>query len=127
MTFVLVKERTFRWPVRVTLPTDQGKQTTNEFTGHFRLLPVDEFNKKNKAWIEALSDDLDKANELRFALVSEILTGWDGVVDTDNNPVPFSDETLKALCTFAVVVKAITDAYGEALEPAGERARRKGN
>lgn len=127
MTFVLIKSRTFSWPVRVTMPTDAGKQSTNEFTGKFRLMPADEFNRKNTEWMDKFVEDQEAAHKLRCAMVAEVLIGWDGVVDEDNQPVPFTDETLKALCEYAIIVQAITEAYKAAVSTEGQKKRRQGN
>jgi hypothetical protein len=127
MTFKLVKDHTFKWPVRVRLPNDKGKQTVHEFTGHFRLLPADEFERKQREWLDALSSETEAAFELREKLVGEVLIGWEGVVDEDNQAVTFSDEALKAYCRFGVQAQAVQDAYSEALSPEGQKARRRGN
>lgn len=127
MTFVLAEQYTFNWPVKIILPDTTGKQVTRTFTGHFKLMEADEFNSKTRARFDAISDDVDRATAIRTELVMDVMTGWEGVVDEDNNPVPFSLDTLKHACRYGPIAQAIFEAYKEALTPAGEKARRKGN
>lgn len=129
MTFVLKKkQRTFTWPVRVTLPTDKGTKVTSEFTGHFRLVEGDRFTALQDAWISVFNTDPVESFTKRVELVAEVLVGWDGVVDEDSNEaVPFTDETLKLACREQPFVRAVSDAYAEAISPDGQKKRKSGN
>lgn len=129
MTFVLKKkQRTFTWPVRVTMPNDKGQKVTNEFTGHFRLVEGDRFAALQDAWVNLFNTDPVESYAKRIELVTEVMYGWDGVVDDDTNEaVPFTDETIKLACRDAPFVRAVTDAYNEALAPEGSKKRRSGN
>lgn len=127
MTFVLAKQYEFTWPVTVTLPDEKGKHVTRTFTGHFRMMEQGEFKEMNDALQRALAEDISQAQDTTTEIVVRTMTGWDEVVDEDNQPIAFSEDTLRAACRFGPICRAIYEAYKDAVNPDGVKARRKGN
>lgn len=105
--FKISQSETYSWPVRVQIPTDDGKFHTHSFTAHFRRLPQSRFEELLAA--EAKDRDIAAA----------VMSGWgDDVLDVDDNPVPFSETTLVQFLDFPGVAGAVVIAYAESLQGA---------
>lgn len=105
--FKISQSETYSWPVRVQIPTDEGKFHTHSFTAYFRRVPQSRFE-------ELLAND---ARDRDIAAV--VMAGWgDDVVDVDDNPVAFSDAALAQFLDFPGVAAAVVIAYAESLQGA---------
>ena len=100
--FVLKADHEFDWPVTVRIPIDGGKYASQTFTARFRLPSKDEMT--NMAAV--LGDDAANARK--------VMVGWDGIVDEQKQPVPFSDEALDALLGVPWARVAIWQAFIDA-------------
>jgi hypothetical protein len=114
MGFTVRKEHSFKHDVKVRIPTDGGYKTET-FKGHFKVLPRDE--------AIALRDRDDADDDLAF--ISEVLIGWEGVTDEDEDktPIEFNDEARDLLCGAPYVAVAVVQTYMNAIL-GGERKRK---
>lgn len=76
----------YRWPVKVVVPTDDGKTLTQDFTAVFKRI--------TQTQVEAFTADLIAAKITDKDIVKQVLIGWQNIVDDNGNQVPFS-ETLR--------------------------------
>lgn len=93
-------EKIVKWPVTVRVPIDGGRSTEETFTGHFKLLT------KSRA------DELDAGTV--YELLSEVLVGWDGVLDEDGADVAFTPDHRDALFEFQHTRDGVLEAYRRA-------------
>jgi hypothetical protein len=130
------ENKTIIWPVKVEVAADGGKTQRFEFTGVFKLLNDDQRDALEQATdTPALAteggDAADAAPALagawKDAMIDRILwtmTDWKGVVGDDDQPLPFSRDSLRAAArgTRGVsVLRAINMAIGEISQ--GARAK----
>jgi hypothetical protein len=100
--FVLREQYTCAWPVKVAVPTTNGRVDRQEFTATFRVLSMERVRELTEGRpIE--SADVD--------LLREAWTGWDGVVDVDDNPVAFSHYDRDRMLSIPFVRRAVGEAF----------------
>ena len=78
---------TFKWPIRAKVPVDGGKYEESTFDLVFKRLSRSEF----ETWLQRV----DRGEINPAAGLAEIIVGWDGVVDSDGQEVPFSQDKLR--------------------------------
>jgi len=120
MALRLSQSASYKWPVKIVIPADGGKRETFTFDAEFRRLKqsriaeIMEFGqRKNRG--ETLEPGQDMSD---MELLGEILCGWDGVVDDDDTPIPFSKSSLEQLCELPTVAGQIAEAWLGSLQKA---------
>lgn len=116
--FKLDLSKTFKWPVKFTVVDNNGRQQAHEIKLEFKRVSAEE-SKRLLADIQAAEKDR-KANEDEGIVLSpreqveseadfllQVVTGWEGVADENNNALPFNKENLIAL------INAIPNLIGE--------------
>tara|TARA_Y100000015_G_scaffold6402_1_gene5869 strand:- start:2927 stop:3250 length:324 start_codon:yes stop_codon:yes gene_type:complete len=103
MGFKYTKVTSYKWPVTVELP-DNGQYKKETFTACFK-----------KVGRKAFEDLDDEATE---ALMYEVLVGWEGITDEDNEDVPYSDEVKQDLLDDTYFVRGLMTSYLESLKGA---------
>lgn len=101
MAFVLKKTASYKWPVKVEVPTDGGKFETQTFDAVFKKMSR-----------SAFGDLLEKGED---ALLEQILEGWEGINDENGKEVPFTQKNKKELCDDPYVVRALIGAYADSV------------
>ncbi|RWR28702.1 hypothetical protein D2T29_15840 [Sinirhodobacter populi] len=96
MKFVLVQSPTVWWPVTVRVPDDAtpGKMSEQKLKVQFVIRDRDQTLDRQEEYA-ALETERERLAFEEDDMVS-IIRGWDGVVDGNGNPVPFSEEMLRA-------------------------------
>lgn len=84
MSFKLIPNPTFKATVNLTVP---GQENPGQIEFEFRHMTSDGL----KAWFE------DGREKTSAEALSEVIVGWNGVLNTDDNPLPFSAERLAEL------------------------------
>lgn len=120
MALRLSQSAAYKWPVKITIPTDGGKRETFTFDATFNRLKQSRIteiieNGQRKSRGEPLEPGQDLSD---FEVMSEILAGWDGVVDDDNKPIAFSQSSLEQLCELPTVAGQIAEAWMASLQKA---------
>lgn len=88
MAFKITQSDTFRWPVKVSIPKDGGGYEVGTFDAVFKRLPRSES--------EALGEKVVAGEIEGIDAVRQILVGWHGVMDGDQE-VPFSESNRERL------------------------------
>ena len=119
MAFVLKQSDSYTWPVSIKLPANGGKRERQTFDAEFWRLPQSRINeiqeqvqKRIKA-AERGDDALEGITDQSIA--DEILVGWDGIVDGEGEPVPFSKGSKAQLLDVPMLAGALISAYFESL------------
>lgn len=127
--FVLRKNMTCRWPVKVIEPHPEkaGETTESEFTIELLIIDRDqrEANDRERQRLldvlqaaETPADIVSARDALRgFAdeRYREAIVGWSGIEDDERKPFEFSSEALSILLSNDYVRRAIDVAYNEAV------------
>jgi len=124
MALVLKQKEPYRWPLKITLPTDDGKRVTESFTGIFAWLNqsrIEEIRRTVRMQSMGLADpDQQEIDDISAA--KEVLVGWADVLDDEGDEVPFSDRALDQLLQLPTVAGQIVKQWQQSLE-----AAKKGN
>lgn len=113
MTFKLSLSKTFSWPVEFSFPAESGGELeTATFTATFlRVTNAESFQKIR-----------DSAKDDHVALASEVLQGWEGLVDEEGEEFPYSEENKKLLFEqFTAMAPALLATWESAM---GEAAKK---
>ena len=119
MAFVLKQSDSYTWPVSIKLPANGGKRERQTFDAEFKRLPQSRINEiqllaNNRVKALERGDDVgDGISDLSIA--DEILVGWDGIVDGDGEPVPFSKGSKTQLLDVPFMAGAIIEAFFDSL------------
>ena len=124
MALVLKQKEPYRWPLKITLPADDGKRATESFTGIFAWLSqsrIEEIRRTVRMQSMGLADpDQQEIDDISAA--KEVLVDWDDVFDDEGDAVPFSDRALDQLLKLPTVAGQIVKQWQQSLE-----ATKKGN
>jgi hypothetical protein len=119
MALRLTQSPTYKWPVKVTLPTDDGGATFT-FQAVFRRLNQSRITElitasQAKARGEEIDPDLDMSD---LDLLSEFMAGWHDVLDDDGEQIPFDRANLSKLAELATAPNQILEQYAASLRGA---------
>jgi hypothetical protein len=103
---------TYTWPVSVPFPADGGLIKKAEFTATFAY--------HDAQAVQDIRDRIDISSDA-ISPFMEIITGWSGIKDEDNNEIEFSRDSLAALLKIPSAPYAIMEAYAASLR--GQRAK----
>lgn len=123
--FVLDTESTFRWPVVVPVPSasNPGQKQQSRFIAEFvhisqerRLELLAEHREEMKRYQDLPAEEqIEGLFNLSQRVLNEVLVGFAGIVDRDQKPVEFNDETKLSVITHQMVWPRIFKAYNEAI------------
>jgi hypothetical protein len=118
MSFKLNQSETYDWPVPLLIPTDNGKKIKANFDATFRRLTQTRINaivRQAKAFER--SRVYDEEAELQDQdTAREILAGWNGVLDDDDEQIPFSESALNKMLDIPTVAAQIVRAWFESID-----------
>ena len=119
MAFVLKQSDSYTWPVSIKLPANGGKRERQTFDAEFKRLPQSRINeiqelvqKRLKATERGEEPAVDISDQ---SIAEEILVGWEGIVDGDGEPVPFSQTSKAMLLDVPMMAPALINAFFESL------------
>lgn len=97
MAFKLARKETYETEIAVSMPGDKGKRTTEKFLARFKHV------------------ELTRLDELRSVphreVLDEVLVGWSGMVDENDEPVPFNNETRAAVYEIPQAFEALVQGF----------------
>ena len=125
MAFVLKQSDSYRWPLKLRIPTDGGKKEVSTFDIEFKRLSQEKIDQLAKL---AKDIELGRVEEDEYdfkKLIGDIVIGWDGVVDDSGEKVPFSQNSLDQLLSIATVPNQILRTLFESLNTEEKPGKRK--
>ena len=122
MAFILQQSDTYSWPITLVLPVDGGRREKHTFDGEFRRLPQSRINQIVKLARKTDAGYLDDDEILDDQeAATELLVGWSGVVDDDNEEIPFSADKLKQLLEIPTIAGQIVRVWFDSIEVAKKK------
>lgn len=119
MAFVLKQSDSYTWPVSIKLPANGGKRERQTFDAEFKRLPqsrINEIQREVQLRVKANEKGEDTGEGVSDqSIADEILVGWDGIIDGDGEPVPFSNAVKAQLLDVPMMAGALVAAYFESL------------
>lgn len=119
MGFKISTAASYPWPVAGELA---GARFS--FTAHFAFLDQERIEQlligaaKRTALLQRGEDDPELASYNARAMAAEVLVGWEGVTDDDDEPVPFSAAAADRFLRIQGVAAVICEAWQESLQGA---------
>lgn len=98
----LARNPEFTHNVTVRVPVDGG-HSEQTFKARYRVVP----------WKELTAHESDPEEQAR-----QVLIGWEGIVDDDENPIPYSDAARDELLSMMFVRLPVLRTYVEAITSA---------
>jgi hypothetical protein len=119
VAFVLKQSDSYTWPVSIKLPANGGKRERQTFDAEFKRLPQSRINEiqlqvQQRMKAAERGDDTGEGISDQ-SIADEVLVGWDGIVDGDGEPVPFSKGSKAQLLDVPMMAGAIIEAFFESL------------
>jgi hypothetical protein len=119
VAFVLKQSDSYTWPVSIKLPANGGKRERQTFDAEFKRLPqsrINEIQREVQLRVKANEKGEDTGEGISDqSIADEILVGWDGIIDGDGEPVPFSNAVKAQLLDVPMMAGALVAAYFESL------------
>jgi hypothetical protein len=119
VAFVLKQSDSYTWPVSIKLPANGGKRERQTFDAEFKRLAqsrINEIQREVQLRVKANEKGEDTGEGVSDqSIADEILVGWDGIVDGDGEPVPFSNAVKAQLLDVPMMAGALVAAYFESL------------
>jgi hypothetical protein len=119
VAFVLKQSDSYTWPVSIKLPANGGKRERQTFDAEFKRLAqsrINEIQREVQLRVKANEKGEDTGEGISDqSIADEILVGWDGIVDGDGEPVPFSNAVKAQLLDVPTMAGALVSAYFESL------------
>lgn len=119
MAFVLKQSDSYTWPVSIKLPANGGKRERQTFDAEFKRLAqsrINEIQREVQLRVKANEKGEDTGEGVSDqSIADEILVGWDGIIDGDGEPVPFSNAVKAQLLDVPMMAGALVAAYFESL------------
>lgn len=112
MAFVLKQSDNYSWPVTVEYPIDGGRFEKHTFDAQFKRL--------SQSRIEEIMSDAINGQLKDVEVASELLVGWAGVTD-GNEQIPYSEKTKAEVLNMPLVASSLVKAWMESL--AGARKK----
>ena len=119
MGFKLFTATSYPWPV-----AGRVADTRFTFTAQFAFLDQERIDyllvasAKRAALLKRGEDDPELEGITSRAIAAEVLVGWSGVTDDNDEPVEFSAAAADKFLRIQGVARAVADAWGESLEGA---------
>ena len=107
MGFKLDQSGTYKWPVTVEVPVDDGRHDKQKFDGEFKRI--------TQSRIREMGQLIETGDLTDVDLVKEVLVGWDGIEDDQGNQLKFSQAKLKQLLDVPMVATAIATSFFDSI------------
>ena len=107
MGFKLDQSGTYKWPVTVEVPVDDGRHDKQKFDGEFKRI--------TQSRIREMGQLIETGDLTDVDLVKEVLVGWEGIEDDQGNELKFSQSKLKQLLDVPMVATAIATAFFDSI------------
>lgn len=121
MQFKLSDTDRYWWPVIVRIPDPQNPGRILEQTFQAEFEPLSPEAESEAAEVAAGLNSLREILDHSIAQAARVVKNWDGVVDGEKNPVPFSPDKLRLALGKTWFRIGVNEAYQQSLK--GEAAR----
>lgn len=125
MAFVLKQSATYTWPVSFRVPMDGGKYDKQSFDAEFKRLPqsrINEIQSEVQLRIKAAEKgDPVESDISDISIASEVLTGWAGIIDDDNEEIAYSETSKAQLLNVPMMAGSIIESYFDSV--AGKKTK----
>ena len=111
MALVLKDSDSYSWPIVYRQPVSGGRREKQEFEAEFKRLPQSRINQIQDLAQKVIDKDPDAAEISDVSIADEVLVGWDGIVDSDGEEIPYSKGTKAQLLELPMMAGTLIEAY----------------
>jgi len=111
MALVLKDSDSYSWPIVYRLPVSGGRREKQEFEAEFKRLPQSRIIQIQSLAKKLASADADAVEISDVSIADEVLVGWDGIIDSDGEPIAFTRRTKDQLLELPMMAACLIEAY----------------
>jgi hypothetical protein len=111
MALVLKDSDSYTWPIVYRQPVSGGRREKQEFEAEFKRLPQSRINAIQDLAQKVIDKDPEAAEISDVSIADEVLVGWDGIVDSDGEVIPYSKGTKAQLLELPMMAGTLIEAY----------------
>ena len=111
MALVLKDSDTYTWPIVYRQPVSGGRREKQEFEAEFKRLPQSRINQIQELAQKVIDKDSDAPEISDVGIADEVLVGWDGIVDSDGEVIPYSKGSKAQLLELPMMAGTLIEAY----------------
>lgn len=111
MALVLKDSDSYTWPIVYRQPVSGGRREKQEFEAEFKRLPQSRINAIQDLAQKVIDKDPEAAEISDVSIADEVLVGWDGIVDSDGEVIPYSKGTKAQLLDLPMMAGTLIEAY----------------
>ena len=115
MARVLKDSDSYSWPIVYRLPVSGGRREKQEFEAEFKRLPQSRIIEIQKLAKKLANGDAENAEISDVSIADEVVVGWEGIVDGDGEPLPFTRRTKEQLLELPMMAGTLIEAYFNSL------------
>jgi hypothetical protein len=113
MALVLKDSDSYSWPIVYRQPVSGGRREKQEFEAEFKRLPqsrITEIQELVQQRIDGAEIDISDVS-----IADEVVVGWEGIVDGDGEPIPYTRRTKEQLLELPMMAGTLIEAYFNSL------------
>ena len=111
MALVLKDSDSYTWPIVYRQPVSGGRREKQEFEAEFKRLPQSRINQIQELAQKVIDKDSDAPEISDVGIADEVLVGWDGIVDSDGEVIPYSKGSKAQLLELPMMAGTLIEAY----------------
>jgi len=115
MALVLKDSDSYSWPIVYRQPVSGGRREKQEFEAEFKRLPQSRIIEIQTLAKKLANGDAENAEISDVSIADEVLVGWEGIVDSEGEPLPFTRRTKEQLLELPMMAGALIEAYFNSL------------
>lgn len=111
MALVLKDSDSYTWPIVYRQPVSGGRREKQEFEAEFKRLPQSRITEIQELAQRRVDNDPEATDISDVSIADEILVGWDGIVDSDGDVIPYSKGSKAQLLELPMMAGCLIEAY----------------
>ena len=115
MALVLKDSDSYSWPITYRQPVSGGRREKQEFEAEFKRLPQSRINEIQELAQKRIDNDSSAGDISDLSIADEVLVGWEGIVDSDGEAIPYSKGSKAQLLELPMMAGCLIEAYFNSL------------
>jgi hypothetical protein len=111
MALVLKDSDSYSWPIVYRQPVSGGRRDRQEFEAEFKRLPQSRITEIQELAQRRVDGDPTAADISDVSIADEVLIGWEGIVDSDGEEIPYSKSVKAQILELPMMAGCLIEAY----------------
>ena len=113
MALVLKDSDSYSWPIVYRQPVSGGRREKQEFEAEFKRLPQSRITEIQELVQQRI--DGEEVDISDVSIADEVVVGWEGIVDGDGEPIPYTRRTKEQLLELPMMAGTLIEAFFNSL------------